>query len=60
MGIRHVTLPTEGLLKFLILLGEYSVKTDAVVRSVVVTFKFGDKVGETTVGRFISRLEELQ
>ncbi|XP_023345672.1 myelin P2 protein [Eurytemora carolleeae] len=29
--------------------GEYSVKTDAVVRSVVVTFKFGEKVGETTV-----------
>ena len=47
-------------MKFLILLGEYSVKTDAVVRSVVVTFKFGDKVGETTVGRFISRLEKLQ
>ena len=31
--------------------GKYSVTTDAVVRSVTVTFIFGEKVVENTVGK---------
>ena len=33
-----------------LLLGKYSVTTDAVVRSVTVTFRFGEEVQESTVG----------
>ena len=32
------------------LLGKYSVTTDAVVRSVTVTIRFGEEVQESTVG----------
>ena len=33
-----------------LLLGKYSVTTDAAVRSVTVTFRFGEEVQESTVG----------